>query len=364
MLLREDRRRREHQRLLAVDRDGERRAHGDLRLAEADVAADEAIHRPRRLEVLLHVLDRALLVRCLAVGELRLEPLEPVVAEVVRLAGRLLALRVEREQLAGELADGCARTILEVLPGLAAELRERRRRRVGADVARHLADLLVRDVQAVLAAEGEQQVVARDAGDRLRLEAEELPDAVVLVHDVVAGAQVGERLQRATDARDLLPRRTLPEDLRVRKENEVQVAPHEAAARRRDGEPRLRFVVEHVAGIEHRRVDTAQEVLGSQRLAAMREGDDDAVTRADERVQLVLGLRQAARRERRPLRLERERLARRKLVELRSRRAGGPERASPPPRPGAPRPPPRRGRGRPAAPRRDRGARPGAPRHP
>ena len=40
----------------------------------------------------------------LAVRELGLEPLEPLVVEVVRGARRLLALRVEREQLAGELA--------------------------------------------------------------------------------------------------------------------------------------------------------------------------------------------------------------------------------------------------------------------
>ena len=70
--------------------------------------------------------------------------------------------------------------------------------RVGADVARDLADLLVRDVDAVVAAEAEQQVVAGDAGDLLRLEAEQLGDAVVLVDDVVAGAEVGEARERAT----------------------------------------------------------------------------------------------------------------------------------------------------------------------
>ena len=37
-------------------------------------------------------------------------------------------------------------------------------------------------------------------GDLLRLEAEQLADAVVLVHDVVAGAQVGEGLERAAEA--------------------------------------------------------------------------------------------------------------------------------------------------------------------
>ena len=66
----------------------------------------------------------------------------------------------------------------------------------------------------------------------LRLEAEQLADAVVLVHDVVAGAQVGERLQRAPDARGLRPRRALAEELRVGQQDEVQVAPDEAATRR------------------------------------------------------------------------------------------------------------------------------------
>src|SRR5207245_2913376 len=98
---------------------------------------------------------------------------------------RRLPLGVERDQLAGELARGLARAGLDQLPGLAAELGQRRRPGVGADVARDLADLLVRNVEPVVAAESDEEIVARDAGDRLRLEAEQLADAVVLVHDVV-----------------------------------------------------------------------------------------------------------------------------------------------------------------------------------
>ena len=48
----------------------------------------------------------------------------------------------------------------------------------------------------------------------------------------------------------------------------------------------------------------------------MREGDDDAVAAVDEAVQLVLGLREPARGDRRPLCLERERLRLRERVEL------------------------------------------------
>ena len=91
VLLGEDRGRAEDERLPAVQRHGERCAHGDLGLAEADVAADEPIHRPPRLEILLHRLDRLELILGLAIRERALEPLEPVVREVERLAGRASA---------------------------------------------------------------------------------------------------------------------------------------------------------------------------------------------------------------------------------------------------------------------------------
>src|SRR5205823_9129867 len=131
---------------------------------------DQPIHRPRRLEILLDRLDRALLILGLSVGELGLEPLEPLVLELVRDTRRLLSPRVELNQLPGELAHRLARARLEVLPRLPAELRERGRAAVRADVAGDLAELLVRDVEAILAAKGDEEVVARDAGNLLRLE--------------------------------------------------------------------------------------------------------------------------------------------------------------------------------------------------
>src|SRR5439155_14505768 len=105
--------------------------HADLRLAEADVAADEPVHRTRRLEILLHGLDRGLLVRRLPVREVGLQPFEQLVREVVRDSWRALPLCIEREQLARQLADARPRPVLQQLPGLAAELRERGRLRVG-----------------------------------------------------------------------------------------------------------------------------------------------------------------------------------------------------------------------------------------
>ncbi len=222
----------------------------------------------------------ALLVRRLAVGEGRLEPRQPLVREVEGDALARLPLRVELDQVAGELAHRLAGARADRLPRLAAELRERGRRAVGADVAGDLAELLVRDVEAVLAAEREQEVVARHARDRLRLEAEQLPDAVILVHDVVAAAEVGERLE-SPPAEAALAGRAAAEDLMIGKEDEAELAPDEAPACGRDGEEKLRLLRQLVARLEEPRLDAAEQVLRPQRLAPVREGDDDALPGAD-----------------------------------------------------------------------------------
>ena len=71
VLLGEDRRRHEHEHLLAGVGGLERGAQRDLGLAVADVAADEAVHRALGLHVGLDELDRLALVGRLAVGEAR-----------------------------------------------------------------------------------------------------------------------------------------------------------------------------------------------------------------------------------------------------------------------------------------------------
>ncbi len=69
MLLREHGGRHQHGDLLAVVDHFEGGAYCHLGLAVSNVAADQAVHRFRRFEVLLHVLDGFGLVRCLLVPE-------------------------------------------------------------------------------------------------------------------------------------------------------------------------------------------------------------------------------------------------------------------------------------------------------
>ena len=75
VLLGEQRRRHEHRDLEPRLHRDERRAQRDFGLAEADVAADDAVHGPRALEVCEHAVDRRLLVLGFLERELQYEPL-------------------------------------------------------------------------------------------------------------------------------------------------------------------------------------------------------------------------------------------------------------------------------------------------
>ena len=200
VLLGEDRRRHQHEHLLAVVGRLERGPQRHLRLAVADVAADQAVHRAVGLHVGLDQLDRLALVGRLLVGEGGLELAQPVRVGLERVAAPAAALGVEVEQLAGQLLRGPPGARLDRVPARAAELGERRVGAVRADVARDLRQLVDRHEDLVRALELEVQVVARDAADRLRVEAREARDAVVLVDDDVARAQVGEGAQQAAPA--------------------------------------------------------------------------------------------------------------------------------------------------------------------
>jgi hypothetical protein len=126
---------------------------------------------------------------------------------------------------------------------------------------------------------------------------------VILVNDVVAGAQVGEALQRSSEPR-VRSWRTLAEDLGIGKQDEPEVAPDEAATGRRNREEQLGLVRQRLAGLEQPRLDPAEQVERPQGLAAVRKGDHDPLACPDERTELVLGLCETPCSERRPLGLE------------------------------------------------------------
>ena len=121
VLAREQRRRHHHRHLLAVHGGGKGRAQRHLGLAEADVAADQAVHRPAGGELVQHHVDRGLLVVGLLVGKAGAEFVVGAVLDGQARRFAQLALGRDLDQLVGDLADAALHARLARLPAAAAE---------------------------------------------------------------------------------------------------------------------------------------------------------------------------------------------------------------------------------------------------
>ncbi len=149
-------------------------------------------------------------------------------AEGVPLAE--LALRVEAEQVAGQLLDGGARAALGALPVLRPQARELRHGVARADVARDAVELVDRHVQPVAVGVAQVEVLALGLADGAADQALVDRDAVLDVHHVVAVLQAAQERRTLLGAAIALAlalghRPALPpaEDLGVRVERQVQV---------------------------------------------------------------------------------------------------------------------------------------------
>ena len=281
VLLGEDGRRDEHQHLLAVRRRLDRRAQRHLGLAVADVAADQAVHRALGLHVGDHVVDRVALVGRLAVREVGLEVTQLLGELRERVALAALALRVQVEQLAGELLRRAAGARLDLVPARAAELAQRRRAAVRAQVAGDLRQLVDRHEDLVVALELEVQVVTRGARDGLGVEPGEARDAMVLVDDEVTRAQVGEAAQQAAALARGPGGGLLAVDEPVLGERgELEPRRDEAVAQAGLGEDQA------LARAVERGLDAVQVVRGALGGADLRPRDDRRVVGADELLEL------------------------------------------------------------------------------
>ena len=194
----EQRRRRDHRDLHAGGRGDVGGAERHLGLAEADVAADQAVHRAARFHVAEHVGDGAQLVLGLGIGEAGAELLPGVV--VGRGQDRALAqlaLGGEADQPVRHVADARLEPRLLRLPGAAAEAVEQA---FLVAVAREQLDVLDRQVQLVAAGVFEAQALVRRAHRGDGLEPAVAADAVVDVDDEVAGGEPGRLGQEVVGA--------------------------------------------------------------------------------------------------------------------------------------------------------------------
>ena len=191
VLARQQRRRHHDRDLPAAHGGDEGRAQRHLGLAETDVAADQAIHRPAGAEIAQHRVDRGLLVVGLLVGEAGAELVErPVLGHELRRLAQL-PLGGDLDQVVGDLEDAPAHARLARLPGAAAEPVEIDVALLRA-VAREQFDVLDRQVELVAAGVVDFEAVVRRARRLDRAQPDETADAVIDVHDEVAGRQRGD----------------------------------------------------------------------------------------------------------------------------------------------------------------------------
>ena len=190
MLARQQRRRHHHGDLLAVDGGDEGRAQRHFGLAEADIAADQAVHRPAGAKILDGGVDGGELVVGFLVGKAGAELV--IGARPDREARRLARQPLGRDldQLAGDLADAALHARLARLPVAAAETVEIDLALLGA-VARQQVDVLDRQIKLGAFGVMDFQAIVRRAGGLDRLQADEAADAVIDVHDQIAGREAG-----------------------------------------------------------------------------------------------------------------------------------------------------------------------------
>ena len=191
MLSRQQRGRHHDGDLLAVERDRECRAQRHLGLAEADVAADQPVHRPAAFEVLQGGIDRAELVLGLLVGKARAELV--IDMRLHRHFRRFVQMPLggDLDQFAGDLADAVLELGFARLPAAAAEPVQLDIGVVGA-VARQQFDILDRQKQLGLGGIMQLETVVRRAGDFERLQADETADAVLDMNHEIAAGKAGD----------------------------------------------------------------------------------------------------------------------------------------------------------------------------
>jgi len=178
-------RRADHRHLLAREGRDEGRAQRHLGLAEADIAADQPVHRLARRHVFQHVGDGLELVVGLGIGEAGAEFLVEAVGRTHRLAATDGALGRDLDQPVGHVGDALLQPGLARLPGDAAQAIELGRLVARAVATEHV-DVLDRHEELVATLVGEPQAVVTRVLDFQRYKALVPAHAMLAMHDEVA----------------------------------------------------------------------------------------------------------------------------------------------------------------------------------
>ena len=224
--------------------------------------------------------------------------------ERVALAGG--ALGVEVQELGRRVVRLLRGFLLRLLPLAAAELVQRRRVRRGAAVAADEVQVADRDVELGVVGVDELQELVRAVAEVEREQAEVTADAVLLVHDRIADAHLGEVAHHRVDVAALRGfARGTAHDARIKlalgDERDRAFRPLEARPDRRGDEQHALGRCEHAGEpFDEMRVEVVFREVLLHRLAASRalRRDRDLVRRGRD---VALERRQAGRRRGDPL---------------------------------------------------------------
>ena len=223
VLLRQYGRRHQDGDLLVVHDRLEGRAERHLGFPVAHVPADQPIHGPGLLHVLLDRLDGDELILGFDVGEAGLQLVLPCRVRAERVALHHLARRVELQQVVGDLGDSTAGALFDLFPLRGAQPVQGGNRLPRADVAGQPVGLMHGHVELVALGILDLQVLAFRAIHGHPDQAVEAADAVLDMHHEVARLHIGEEHFRRHRPRPLRPPRLrLPptKQLGVREEPE------------------------------------------------------------------------------------------------------------------------------------------------
>ncbi len=211
VLLTQDSRRTQHGDLAAVLGYLERGADGDLRLAEADISADESVHRPSLVKVRLRLPDRLKLARSLDPRERRLHLRLPRSVRAERAALHLLPLSVQLDEPLGKLARLLPSLTHRPLPVASREAVDLRLYVARVEILLDPIQLVSRNEQLVRRLILDEQVLPLDAVHRSLDQSLKDSYSEIDVDDVVTRLQVENRRDRNALVEPLLRKTQSPD---------------------------------------------------------------------------------------------------------------------------------------------------------
>ena len=271
MLPRKHGRRYEDSRLLARENALHHGTQRDLGLAEANVAAQQAVHRPVGLHIVLDLGNTAQLIVGLLVGKILLKLTLPRVIRREGVALDLGALGIQLDETLGQLLCSRFSACFRLAPVRAAELVQPHALVVAAaDVFGDEVERRRGNIQKIRTRKRDFDEIALGTVHRHALHADKPTDTVVLMHDKITRCQVGVRLHLITVG--LLDLRFLPpgKNLSLGHDNKTEIGILKAGRQRALHDVDTAALGQQIADfyVETGVGQRVQHVLAAQRTAA------------------------------------------------------------------------------------------------